>query len=266
MDTLGFIGGGNMAATLIKDIIKSKIYPPENILVSDIKPDRLKFLSNQYHVRTLSDNAELARQVDVLVLSVIPQVMNDVLEGIKGSVSSDLLVISIAAGITTEKITNALGNIAVIRVMSNTPAMISEGASAIFTNDRAKPMLRKAESIFSAAGEVIFVDDENLIDAVTAVSGSGPAYFFLLMEEMSKTAVELGLSNEDAKKLIWQTAKGTSLLASQSDESLTELRERVTSPNGTTAAAIKVFKELGFGDIVNKAIKRAYERSKELSK
>jgi len=265
MDILGFIGGGNMAEALIKGITASNLYPPENIVVSDISTERLDYLTGQYRVRTDSDNSEISRTVDVLILSVKPQVMPKALESIKDNISPDTLVISIAAGIKIEKITNVLGNIALIRVMPNTPALIGQGASAIFANDRAKPMLRKAERIFAAVGEVVFVDNENLIDAVTAVSGSGPAYFFLLMEEMTKAAVKLGLTDDAAKKLVLQTAKGAALLAAQSDNSPAELRKKVTSPGGTTEAAIKVFTDSGFAVSVSKAIKRAYDRSKELS-
>lgn len=266
MNMIGFIGGGNMAEALLKSLIETKLYPPENIFISDINSERLQYLSNTYKVRTTNDNKEVSQTVDILVLSIKPQVMADALQSIKDNTSSDSLVISIAAGVKVEKITNVLGNIGVIRVMPNTPALVGAGASAIFANDRAKPMLRYAERIFSAVGEIIFVEDENLIDAVTAVSGSGPAYFFFLMEEMTKAAVELGLNENDAKKMVLQTAKGAALLACQSQDSPAELRRKVTSPKGTTEAAIQAFTNSGFGDIINNAVKAAYRRSQELSK
>ncbi len=269
MDTIGFIGGGNMAEALIKGVIAAKVYPPENIIVSDIRPERLELLKKQYKVRTTADNAELARSVDILVLSVKPQNMADALESIKGSVNPDTLVISIAAGIKTQMIASALDNVGVVRVMPNTPALIGQGASALYATDRAKPMLRKAQSIFEAVGVVVFVDDQGLIDAVTAVSGSGPAYFFLLMEEMTKAAVELGLSEDVAKKLVLQTAKGASLLAAEKDkdgETPAQLRKKVTSPGGTTEAALKVFADGDFGQLVIAALARARDRSRELAK
>jgi pyrroline-5-carboxylate reductase len=152
--------------------------------------------------------------------------------------------------------------------MPNTPALIGEGASALFATDKAKPMLEKAKSIFSAVGTAVVVEDEDLIDAVTAVSGSGPAYYFLLMEEMIKAAGELGLASDVAKDLVLQTAKGAGLLAAEADkkgESPAELRRKVTSPGGTTEAGLKVFAEGRFGPLVEAAIKKACERSRELS-
>lgn len=268
MDSVGFIGGGNMAEALIKGIIAAKVYPPENIMVSDIRPERLEFLQKQFKVRTTADNAELARSVDVLVLSVKPQNMAAALTSIKGNVASETLVVSIAAGIKTAKITGTLGNIGVVRVMPNTPALIGEGAAALYANDLAKPNLRKAERIFAAVGTAVFVHDETLIDAVTAVSGSGPAYFFLLMEGMINAACTLNLPADVAKKLVLQTAKGASLLAIDADrrnETCAELRKKVTSPGGTTEAALKVFSEGGFARLVESALKRACERSAELS-
>lgn len=145
METIGFIGGGNMAEAVIKGIITARIYPPENILVSDIKQDRLQYLANTYQLRTTTDNAEVSRTVDILVLSIKPQIMPDALQGIKGNISPDTLIISIAAGILIRKITDVLGHLPVIRVMPNTPALIGTGASGVFANDQAKPMLRKAQ-------------------------------------------------------------------------------------------------------------------------
>lgn len=268
MSTIGFIGSGNMAEALIKGVIAAGVYQPENILISDIRPERLEFLAGKYGVMTFQENSELAAQVDTLVLSVKPQTMTDALESIEDSVGSVKLVISIAAGIKVEKITSALGDIAIVRVMPNTPALIGEGASALFANEKAKPLLEKALTIFSSVGRAVVVDDEGLIDVVTAVSGSGPAYYFLLMEEMIKAGVELGLPEDVAKDLVLQTAKGAGLLASEADktgESPAVLRKKVTSPGGTTEAALKVFAEGNFSSLVGAALKRACERSRELS-
>lgn len=268
MDTIGFVGSGNMAEALIKGITTAGVYKPENVFISDIKAERLKFLAEKYNVVPLENNAGLAAKVDVLVLSVKPQKMTDALQSIKDALKKDALVISIAAGKRIADIAAVLGDIAIVRVMPNTPALISEGASALFANDKAKPMLEKAKSIFSAVGEAVVVDDESLIDAVTAVSGSGPAYYFLLMEEMIKAAGQLGLPDDVAKILVLQTAKGAALLAADADkraESPAELRRKVTSPGGTTEAALKVFAERGFSPLIAEAIKKAYERSQQLS-
>jgi pyrroline-5-carboxylate reductase len=195
--------------------------------------------------------------------------MTDALQNIKDALKKDILVISIVAGKRISSITGVLGEKAVVRVMPNTPALIGEGASALFANEKAKPMLKKAEKIFLTVGKVVSVDNEDLIDAVTAVSGSGPAYYFLLMEEMIKAAVKLGLSEETAKNLVLQTAKGASLLAVEADkknEAPAELRRKVTSSGGTTAAAISVFEQKGFSGLVAEALEAACRRSRELSK
>lgn len=268
METIGFIGSGNMAEALIKGIINAGVYKPENIFISDIKPERLKLISESYSVVPLDNNAALAAKIDILVLSVKPQNMTDALQSIKDAVKPDTLVITIAAGIKVAKIANALGDIAIVRVMPNTPALISEGASALFANDKAKPMLDKAMLIFSSVGKAVIVEDEDLIDAVTAVSGSGPAYYFLLMEEMIKAAVGLGLPETVAKDLVLQTAKGAGLLAIEADkknEAPAELRRKVTSPGGTTEAALKVFASKDFSRLIKDALTAACERSKELS-
>ncbi|MGD9110137.1 MAG: pyrroline-5-carboxylate reductase [Phycisphaerales bacterium] len=268
MDTVGFIGGGNMAEALIKGMIAAKVYPAENIVVSDVLAERLEYLKKQYAVRTEADNASVARVVDILVLSVKPQKMTEALESIKGQLGPEALIISIAAGIKTNNITDVLGQMPVVRVMPNTPALIGEGASALYANDLAKPHLRKAERIFASVGVAVFVEDEGLIDAVTAVSGSGPAYYFLLMEEMIKAAQQLELEPDVAKKLVLQTAKGAAMLAVEADksnESPAELRRKVTSPGGTTEAALKIFEQNKFSALVSDALTRARDRGRELS-
>jgi len=268
MATIGFVGAGNMAEALIKGITTAGVCKPENVFISDIRAERLKLLAEKYNVVPLENNAGLAAKVDILVLSVKPQNMTEALESIKPAFKPETLIISIAAGVKVTKIADALGDVAIVRVMPNTPALISEGASALFANDKAKPMLEKAKSIFSAVGEAVVVDDEGLIDAVTAVSGSGPAYYFLLMEEMIKAAGQLGLPDDVAKALVLQTAKGAALLAVEADnrgESPAQLRQKVTSPGGTTEAALKVFAEGGFGPLIAEAIKKACERSQQLS-
>lgn len=268
MERIGFVGAGNMAEALIKGIIAAGIYAPENVLVSDIRRERLEYLAAEYGVEAAADNSRLAGEVGTIVLSVKPQNMTEALESIKDTLGEGVLVISIAAGIKVAKICAVLGERPVVRVMPNTPALIGEGAGALFANDMAEPMLGKAESIFSSVGKAVIVESEDLIDAVTAVSGSGPAYYFLLMEEIMKAAVELGLSEEIAETLVLQTAKGAALLAVDGGgkgQSPAELRQKVTSPGGTTEAALKVLAEGRFGPLVGSAIKRADQRSRELS-
>jgi len=269
MATIGFIGSGNMAEALIKGITAAKLYEPENVFIADIRPERLDVLAKQYGVIPAKDNADLAGKVDILVLSVKPQNMTEALDSIKDTLGADTLVISIAAGIKTAKIAAVLGEIAVVRVMPNTPALIGAGAAALFANKKAKPQMQNALDIFSAVGVAVVVEDEDLIDTVTAVSGSGPAYYFLLMEQMIKAAEQLGLAGEVAKKLVLQTAKGAALLAVERDkagETPAQLRQKVTSPGGTTEAALKVFAEAKLSETIIAGITRARDRGRELSR
>jgi pyrroline-5-carboxylate reductase len=269
MKTIGFIGGGNMAQALLEGIIKAGLFDVNNIWVSDVRSERLDELKARYGVHVTSDNKELTAQADILVLSVKPQIMAEVLNGIAGTLKKGTLVISIAAGITTTSIRAKLGDAQIVRVMPNTPALVGTGASGLFNAGASDEALKVAMDICNSVGTSIVVDDESLIDAVTAVSGSGPAYFFLLMEEMIKAAVELGLTEDDAKTLVLQTAKGAALLAEsaqQRGENPAILRKKVTSPGGTTEAALKVFAEKGISQIVNKALTAAHDRGQELSK
>jgi pyrroline-5-carboxylate reductase len=266
--TIGFIGSGNMAEALIKGILTAGVYTPCDVFISDIRKDRLEELVHRYGVVQMDTNAQVVQRSDTVVLSVKPQTMATALDSIKGLVTGDKLVISIAAGVKVAKIAAALGDVAIIRVMPNTPALIGQGVSALYANDRARPQLGRALSIFSAVGKAVVVEKEDLIDAVTAVSGSGPAYFFLLMETMMQAGAALGLPADITKDLVLQTAKGASLLAVEADrnnEGPSMLRRKVTSPGGTTEAALRVFAEAGFEPLVGRALTAARDRSRELS-
>ncbi len=269
MYAIGFLGGGNMAEALIKGITSAGLYQGSQIIASDIKGERLEHLQSQYSIDTTDDNSKLAKDVEILVLSVKPQNIAEAMNGIKDALNPDVLIISIAAGIKTQKIADILGDRPIVRVMPNTPALIGEGAAALYANEKAKPMVAKAEKIFSSVGLAVVVEDEALMDSVTAVSGSGPAYFFLLIEEMINSGEELGLKRETAKELVLQTAKGATLLAESADkqnQTPAELRKKVTSPGGTTEAALKIFNQKGFAETVRAALKNASDRSRELSK
>jgi len=268
MSTIGFIGGGNMAEALIRGIIKADVYKAGDITVSDIRPQRLDYLVGEYGVRAAANNRQLIAGVETVVLSIKPQNMAEVLSQIAGAINKDALVVSIAAGIKVAAIAGSLGDVPIVRVMPNTPALIGEGASVLFANKKAGVRLESAEKIFSAVGKAFVIDDEQLMDAVTAVSGSGPAYYFLLTEEMIKAAVKLGLDEKIATQLVLQTAKGAALLACQAEtqnESVAELRRNVTSPGGTTEAALKVFAEGNFSGLISTAVKAAHDRSRQLS-
>jgi pyrroline-5-carboxylate reductase len=268
VETIGFLGSGNMAEALLNGVLKAGVYQPQQVYVSDIRTDRLAFLREQYGVQIAADNADLAAQVDVLVLSVKPQVMKTALENAKGRLKKNALVMSIVAGVRSSVIASALGDVAIIRVMPNMPAWVGAGTTALFANAKAQPQIEKGRQVFQSVGKVFLVDSEDLIDAVTAVSGSGPAYYFLLMQEMIKAAVALGLPEKDAWPMVVQTAKGAALLAEKAagtGDTPGQLAARVATPNGTTEAAFKVFAARGFGDIVSAALRRAAERSRELS-
>jgi pyrroline-5-carboxylate reductase len=268
MSKIGFIGSGNMAEALIRGILAAKLCAPEDVLISDVRPERLETLCSQYGVTPAADNADLASQADVLILAVKPQNFAQVLAEIGDAVRTDTLVISIAAGITAARIAEALPGREVIRVMPNTPALIGQGASALYSANAAPRLMEIAKKMFAAVGKVVVVDNEPLIDAVTAVSGSGPAYFFLLMEAMIESAKALGLADDVARTLVLQTARGAVLLAesaAEKGETPADLRCRVTSPGGTTEAALKVFRRLDFANTVQIALKAANDRSRELS-
>lgn len=268
MDTVGFIGAGNMAEAFIKGIISSGLHSPDTVMASDVRPERLRFLSEEYGIKVTQDNVELVQHAKVVFLSVKPQNMAKMLDSIAGKLRDGVLVISIAAGITTRYLHKRLGDVQIIRTMPNTPAMVGEGATGIFNSNASPEALQRAIELFNAVGKTVVIDQEGLIDAVTAVSGSGPAYFFLLMEEMVRSAEELGIPADAAEELVYQTAKGAGVLAKQAyarGESPTELRRKVTSPGGTTEAAMRVFREGNFSGLVFAAIGRARDRGRELS-
>ena len=268
MDTIGFVGSGNMAEAMINGVLKANVYRPGKVFVSDIRPERLGYLREHYGVRTAEDNAELASKTDILVLSVKPQNMSEALQSVKDVIKPDALVISIAAGIKTTNIAAVLGDIAIVRVMPNMPAWVDEGASVLFANEKAKTRVEIARLIFLSVGEAIVIEDEGLLDAVTALSGTGPAYFFLLMDEMIRTGIELGLPEDVARDLVLQTGKGATLLAEKTageGESPAQLVKRVATPGGTTEAALKVFAANNFSRLITDALTAACNRSEELS-
>jgi pyrroline-5-carboxylate reductase len=268
MKTIGFIGGGNMAQALLTGILKAGLYHANHIWVSDVRSEQIEVLKDLYGIHVTADNKELTQHADIVLLAVKPQVMAGVLGGIAGTLRDDVLVISIAAGITTAAIRAKLGDVQIVRVMPNTPALVGAGASGLYNASASKENLNAALDIFNSVGRAVVVENESLMNAVTAVSGSGPAYFFLLMEEMIKAGVELGLPEETAKTLVLQTAKGAALLAEsarQRGETPAILRQKVTSPGGTTEAALKVFQQEHISATVQKALAAACNRGKELS-
>ncbi len=265
---IGFIGGGNMAVSLLNGLIASG-HPAKQLWVSDTNLDKLSQLEHQLHVNTSSDNAAIVEAVDVVVLAVKPQVLKDVAQALAATITAkNALVVSIAAGISQASLSAWLGEkTAIVRCMPNTPALVLTGATGLHANQNVtEAQSDLAENILRSVGIALWVETESELDAVTAVSGSGPAYYFLLMEAMEKAALEMGLSPNTAQLLVQQTALGAAKIALESDESPENLRQRVTSPNGTTQKAIETFQAGGFVELVAKALLAARDRSIELSK
>jgi pyrroline-5-carboxylate reductase len=265
---IGFIGGGNMASSLISGLIASG-HSPQHLWVSDINPDTLKALAENLDVNTSGSNDALINEVDVVVLAVKPQALGSVAKSAATLIQQKKsLVVSIAAGISQHSLSQWLGaDTAIVRCMPNTPALVLTGATALHANARVTDEQRNlAENIMRSVGIALWVNDESELDAVTAVSGSGPAYYFLLMEAMEKAALKLGLSEVTARLLVQQTALGAAKIALESSESPEQLRKRVTSPGGTTQRAIETFEQGGFTELVSKALYAARDRSIEMSK
>jgi len=265
--TLTFIGGGNMAGSLIGGLIADD-WDPARIRVADTSTQRLEQLSQQFPIKTTTSNTDAADQADIIVLAVKPQVIKSVAQELADIVAQQQpLVVSIAAGIPASALGNWLGkSTAIVRAMPNTPAMVQSGAAALYANASVSEDQRSiAESILRAVGVVIWVDDEAQMDAVTALSGSGPAYFFLFMEALQMAGQELGLPQDTARLLALQTAFGAAKMALESNEDAATLRHQVTSPGGTTEHAIRTFQEGAFEALVSKALLAAATRSRELA-
>ncbi len=266
--TIGFIGGGNMATSLINGLIASG-HSARQIWVADVDTEKLQSMGSSLGICTASDNLQLVNEAEVVVLAIKPQILGAVAKSIAETVQQKKpLIVSIAAGINQNSLAKWLqGETAIVRCMPNMPALVLTGATALHANEQVSAKQRDlAENILRAVGLAIWVDTEAELDAVTAVSGSGPAYFFLLMEAMEKTAVDLGLAQETAALLVQQTALGAAKIALESGESAEQLRTRVTSLGGTTQAAIESFHEDGFSEMVAKALYAARDRSITMSK
>ncbi|MFT6449969.1 MAG: pyrroline-5-carboxylate reductase [Oleispira sp.] len=269
MSNICFIGGGNMATSLIGGLI-AQGHAANSISVSDPNEAQREQLTTQYGINTFADCAPALADADIVVLAVKPQVMKDVALIVAKAAeqsSKQPLFVSIAAGINLYSLQQWLGkDQAIVRCMPNTPSLIQLGATGLFANEQTSIVQKNlAETVLKAAGIVQWVQSEAEIDAVTAVSGSGPAYYFLLMEAMIDAGIELGLSRETASELTIQTAIGAAQMAKESDVDVAELRRRVTSPGGTTEEAINTFEGAHLRDIVKAALSAANRRSGELA-
>ena len=264
---IGFAGAGNMAEAMCRGILKARLYAKEAILAADLKEDRRRLFQETLGVRAVPEAAEVVRVSDVVILAVKPQQMGEVLEAIGSEVRADQVLVTIAAGVPTKRIEQACPVKArVVRVMPNTPMLIGRGMSAVCPGRFATPDdVALAVDICRSAGEAVVVEEKD-IDAVTAVSGSGPAYFFFLVERMIEAGVAEGLAPETAAALSKQTALGAAELMVASEDPPEELRRRVTSPGGTTQAAFERLAESNSPDAWVAAVRRAAERSRELGK
>jgi pyrroline-5-carboxylate reductase len=265
---LGIIGAGNMAEAIVRGVLRGKVLTGEQIIAVDVSPTRREMFADQLGVTAVLTNAQVLQQRPrCLLLSVKPQQMAGVLQELAPELPVDTLVISIAAGISASFIAEHLGKRSawrVIRTMPNTPMLVGQGMVAIARGAHATAEdVNQARELFESAAKVVEVS-ETLIDAVTAVSGSGPAYVFYLVERMIQAGVELGLSPEDARTLAVQTATGAAAMLASSTDSAAELRRKVTSPGGTTQAAITHLDAKGVGPAIVEAMKAAAQRSKEL--
>ena len=263
---IGFIGAGNMAYALIKGLLNNG-FDANQINISDPNEELLLNRESELKVTTYSNNTSLLSNSDIIFFAVKPQVLSSVCLELKGVVKSKHLFVSIVAGIRSSDINRWLGgNFALIRTMPNTPALFQTGVTGLFANELVNNEQKSlVSSILSSVGECFWVNEEKLIDAITAISGSGPAYFFLLMESMKQAGMALGLDEETANSLSIQTAYGASLMANKTGKDSRTLRTEVTSPNGTTQSAIESFQDQNFEGIVANATRAAYDRARELS-
>ncbi len=268
---LGFIGGGNMAEAMVNGLITASFIEARNILVSDPISERLEYMHSEYKVRTTSDNRELVQKSDILVIAVKPQSVKKILKNFADLVDGEKLIVSVAAGVPISLIEEILDGksekkVPVVRTMPNTPALVQEGVTAICRSEHVtKTEMKIVHRIFEAIGQTVDVE-EGHIDAVTGLSGSGPAYIFMIIEALSDAGVKMGLSREVANILTVQTVLGSAKLARESGKHPGELKDMVTSPGGTTISGLHALEEGGLRTTLMNAVENATRRSMALGK
>ena len=264
---LAFIGAGAMGEALIGGLLAAGRVAPGQLTATDARPERLEEMRGKFEVQTGADNRAAARAGDVVVLAVKPQVLPAVLAELRGAIRGEALVLSIVAGATIESIAAGVEHRGVVRTMPNTPAQIGEGMTVWTATPEVSPAQRaQAQAIVGAFGRELYVTDERFLDMATAVSGSGPAYAFLFIEAFIDAAVHLGWPRPQARELVMQTLRGSVLFAERSAAHPAELRSQVTSPGGTTAAAVHRLEKGALRTAVSEAVRAAYERSVELGR
>lgn len=268
---IAFIGSGAMAEAMISGLIRQGLSRPENLATADTRLERVDELHEKYGTRPFTDNREAAHESDVVVLSVKPQRLTEVLKGLKGAVPAHALVLSIVAGAKISKISHGLGHKAVVRSMPNTPAQIGKGITVWMPSPAVDDAQKEiASNILGALGAHVAVDDEHYLDMATALSGTGPAYVFLFMEALIDAGVHMGFSRRVSEQLVVETIKGSvgyfEAMNQKSDVHVAALRNQVTSPGGTTAQAMYYLEKAGLRTAISRAVWAAYERSVELGK
>ncbi len=260
-----FIGGGAMGEAMLSAILNKELSTPEAICVSDINDARLKYLEQKYGVTVTGNNHQALDKGDIVVLAIKPQILAEVMADLKSHLKTNQLVLSIVAGARISTLCQGLNHHSVVRVMPNTPAQIGEGMSVwTATTEVTATQKSQVSSMLGTMGKEIYVDDEKYLDMVTAVSGSGPAYFFLFVESLIDSAVQIGIPRDTAEKLVLQTMVGSAHLLQKSGKPPDELRRMVASPGGTTAEAIHQFENGGFRNLVLQAVTADYNKAKKL--
>lgn len=263
---IAFIGPGVMAEAVIAGLLRKKLAKPEHITASGPREERGAELNKKYHVKTTTDNAFAASHADVVVLSVKPQRLSEVMKGLH-KIRPDALVLSIVAGASIQKISKTLKHAAVVRSMPNTPGQIGEGITVWTASPRTTGDQHEiARQILCALGEEIFVEDESYLDMATALSGTGPAYVFLFTEALIDAGVHMGFPRRIAEQLVLQTIKGSVAYYHNAERHPATLRNQVTSPGGTSAEALYYLEKAGFRTAISRAVWAAYQRSLELGK
>lgn len=263
-----FIGPGVMAEAMISGLLKKELIPPKNIIASGPYEHEVNHLKDKYKIQPHSDNAKAASVADIVILSIKPQRLQKVLEGMRDSIKPNALVLSIVAGATISKISSYLNHAIIVRSMPNTPAQIGEGITVWTCSPSVSEEQQDfARTILSAFGKEIFVDEEEYLDKATALSGTGPAYVYLFMEAMVDAGVHLGFPRRIAERLVIETLRGSVDYydnGSEDSRHLARLRNQVTSPGGTSAEALYYLEKAGFRTAISRAVWAAYQRSKEL--
>ncbi len=263
--TLAFIGSGNMAEAMIRGLLNQELIEPAQVIASGPRPERGEELRQRYGIRTTTQNREAAEQAHIVVLSVKPQVLPRVLPELRGHLQPGVLVISIVAGARIRSIMHGLGQGRIVRAMPNTPAQLGKGMTVWTATEVVDEAHRaQAKAILGALGEEIFVEDEVYLDMATALSGTGPTYVFLFMEALIDAGVHLGFSRHIAEKLVLQTIEGALAMAKATREHPAVLRNRVTSPGGTSAEALYQLEKGGFRTVISKAVWAAFKKSQYL--